>query len=518
MRQLCSKNLIPQSLLKRGQVLQCHCSQATTSPHVHPLGKAIEAPHVSVLLNEVLDAFSPVDLKVYVDCTLGAGGHAIALAKAHSEMEHLVGIDLDPTAHAIAQERLKSSVNRSCLTTSFVHGNYSEVDKALSSLPSGQLNGQVDGMLMDLGVSSMQLDTAERGFSFLREGPIDMRMDPSASMSAEEIINTYSEAQLGRIIREYGEEKSWRSVARRIVEAREQGNIKTTQQLTQIIGATQWSSGKGKRGGGLGSKQIHPATRTFQALRIAVNDELGKLETALPVAIRSLRPGGRLAVISFHSLEDRIVKHCFLRAAGRPTPEEEHLTYGDQKYDYLDALERNAIAILVSRKPVTATEAEIAANPRSRSAKLRIIERRVASGEQVSVKKDAVQVKETGDGRGNGAFATIRIPKGTHLCDYDGELISNKEYWRRYPEGVSNYVTEIDEEWHIDATAVVGQTSSFSAVHMNHSRSRKNVKRCKMPEARRVAFFAARDIAVGEELLYDYGSKYWEGRREQEMP
>jgi len=344
-----------------------------------------EAPHVPVLLNEVLDAFKPLNVKVYVDGTLGAGGHASAMLSAHPELAVLVGIDLDPTAHKLARARLEG-VGRSDVTLHLMRGNYSEAERFLLGLPpcstpsadaaatsdGSSLYGQVDAMLMDLGCSSMQLDTAERGFSFLRDGPIDMRMDPEARLSAEEIINTWSEPELGRIIRDYGEEKMWRQVARRIAAAREEEPIRMTSQLVQAIGYTQIKSG-GRKGGG---KQIHPATRTFQALRIAVNDELGQLEQALPAAISALAPGGRLAVISFHSLEDRVVKHAFAKAAGKPTPEEEHLTYGPDKYQFLDELEARAVGTLVTRKPVMATDAEAAMNPRSRSAKLRVLERK----------------------------------------------------------------------------------------------------------------------------------------------
>lgn len=327
-----------------------------------------------VLLQEVLQHFLPVNMRLYLDCTLGAGGHAVEVAKAHLELHTLLGIDLDPTAHRIAGERLQGALQgRAGVTTHLLRGNYSDLKPLLATVPGANLHGRVDGILMDLGVSSMQLDTADRGFSFLRDGPIDMRMDPSASTSAEEVLNTWSEAELGRIIRDYGEEKLWRVVARRIVAARESQPIRTTQQLASVIGQTQLSRGKGatqRQGRG-----IHPSTRTFQALRIVVNDELRKLEQALPDAISALAPGGRLAVISFHSLEDRLVKHAFLRAAGRPTPEDEHLTYGPDKFDYLDRLEASAVVKQVTRKPVEAGEEEMAVNPRARSAKLRVVEK-----------------------------------------------------------------------------------------------------------------------------------------------
>ncbi|MEW5319573.1 MAG: hypothetical protein WDW38_010718 [Sanguina aurantia] len=266
------------------------------------------------------------------------------------ELRSLVGIDTDPVAHAIAGARLSAlqqQLQRPDLSTHLLRGNYSDVSQLLSGVPGTPLVGQVDGMLMDLGVSSMQIDSAERGFSFMREGPIDMRMNPDGDLSAEEVLNNWSEAELGRIIRDYGEEKMWRSVASRP------------------------TSAAGRRGG----KHIHPATRTFQALRIAVNDELQRLEKALPEAINSLAPGGRLLVISFHSLEDRVVKHTFMRAAGKTTPDEEHMTHGASKYDYADQLEQRVVIKSITRKPAVATESEILSNPRSRSAKLRVVEK-----------------------------------------------------------------------------------------------------------------------------------------------
>jgi len=369
---LLANSLLRPQALARPSRSSLRCISVASAPAAPNLdGQANPSqPHISVLLNEILGFMQPVNLKVYVDCTLGAGGHAAAMAQAHPEMHTLVGIDLDPTAHQIAGQRINSMARRD-LACHFVRGNYCDVEPHLKGLPCGSLHGVVDGMLMDLGVSSMQLDTAERGFSFVRDGPIDMRMDPQAALSAEEVLNTWSEARLGQIIRDYGEEKMWRAIARRIVAAREEKAITSTKQLVDIVGRTQVPS----KGGRTKGKQIHPATRTFQALRIAVNDELGKLEKALPAAISALAPGGRLAVISFHSLEDRIVKHSFMRAAGRPTPDEEYMTHGDAKYTLLEELERNAVASIVTRKPVEATAEEANSNPRSRSAKLRVLQK-----------------------------------------------------------------------------------------------------------------------------------------------
>ncbi|KAI8464647.1 MAG: MraW methylase family-domain-containing protein [Monoraphidium minutum] len=345
-----------------------------------------EAPHVSVLLDEVLQAFSGRQVKVYVDCTLGAGGHAVAMMRQHPEMAHLAGIDLDPLAHRLAGarlERARADAGRGADAPALhlLHGNYSQVQGLLQGLPCGSLAGRVDAMVMDLGVSSMQLDTAERGFSFAADGPLDMRLDPGGPLSAADAVNGWSEARLGRVLLEYGEERAWKLVARRIVEAREVAPILTTQQLVAAVGQTIFrpKGGSGGGRGGKGGRQIHPATRTFQALRIAVNDELGQLEAALPAALGCLSPGGRLAVISFHSLEDRLVKHAFLRAAGRPTPDQEALTHGPGGMAALDALRAAAVGDAVTRKPLAAGPCEVAANPRARSAKLRLFE--AAGGE-----------------------------------------------------------------------------------------------------------------------------------------
>ena len=205
-------------------LLAAHAS-TSTSTSTSPLNAS--TPHTSVLLDEILELFKPIDINTYVDCTLGAGGHAFHIASAHPEVHTILGIDIDPSAHEIARQRLEPLIEQRRLDPDVTHrllhlkpftGNYSEIKMALNE---SRTEGGVDAILMDLGVSSMQLDQAERGFSFLRDGPIDMRMGPSVKLSAEEVVNTWSEAQLGRIIREYGEEKAWRLVARRIVEARE---------------------------------------------------------------------------------------------------------------------------------------------------------------------------------------------------------------------------------------------------------------------------------------------------------
>ena len=306
-------------------------------------------PHASVLLAEILQFFDQRPLRVFVDATLGAGGHSDAILNAHPEIETLLGIDQDPVALNIAKERLSKNKGRILLKLS----NFRDFSKLLdeSGIP------EADGILLDLGVSSMQLDMPEKGFSFMREGPLDMRMDPSGDLTAEEIINTWSESQLGRIFREYGEEKQWRSAARAIVTARKHEPIKTTLQLADVLKpALGWKSKKG----------INPLTLIFQALRISVNDELGAIEKALPEAISRLRKGGRLAVISFHSLEDRIAKNILRFAAS-------------DKYDTSGIaglfLDKEPVVKMITKKPIIAGEDEVKKNARSRSAKLRVVEK-----------------------------------------------------------------------------------------------------------------------------------------------
>ncbi|BDA47390.1 Ribosomal RNA small subunit methyltransferase H [Coccomyxa sp. Obi] len=319
-------------------------------------------------------------MRIFVDGTLGAGGHSAAVLTQHPNMQLLVGIDKDPVAHSIAQKRLEQAKmdTQSGVTIRHVLGDFRGLKGYLNQAEGGAAFGAVSGILLDLGMSSMQVDTAERGFSFAKDGPLDMRMGPSALASAEEIVNSWSEAALGRIFREYGEERAWRRLASKIVEVREEKTIRTTLQLAAAIGfhgkkdtsaLTRWPARPAP-------KRIHPATRVFQALRIAVNDELGALEAAIPDAIEALEPGGRLAIISFHSLEDRAVKWAFLRAAGRATPEEEEHGPRWQMADVDGASERRpAVGRILTKKPLLAQEQEAALNPRSRSAKLRVLEK-----------------------------------------------------------------------------------------------------------------------------------------------
>ena len=362
------------------------------------------APHVPVLMREVLECFRGRRVRTYVDGTMGAGGHASAMVRAHPEMETFVGFDVDPLAHAIARPRLEAAAAETSsrgievrdaeelideeggairqqaegddtnsnavaagdvgLQIHTVRANFRQMRERLAELPPGGLdNGGVDGILMDLGVSSMHLDLPERGFSFNSDGPLDMRMGPSASVSAEEIVNEWPQEEIARILRDYGEEKHWRLLARRICEWRIDKPITTTKELVAAIGRV--PGAKGGRSGG-----IHPATRTFQGIRIAVNDELGAIEDVIPAAIDALAPGGRLAIISFHSLEDKIVKMAFRKYAGRAPPAERPVSMWEVPEE-----PPPKIVKLVTRKPLVADKDEVSDNVRSRSAKLRICEK-----------------------------------------------------------------------------------------------------------------------------------------------
>jgi 16S rRNA (cytosine1402-N4)-methyltransferase len=305
--------------------------------------------HLPVLLAECLQFFENRHIQYFVDATLGAGGHSEAILKSHPEIEVLVGIDQDPIACEIAKKRLAPWSHQ----VKIVPDNFSNFPKYLDTLNILT----VDGMLFDLGVSSMQLELPEKGFSFLHDGPLDMRMNPSEKLTAADIINTKSEKELGQIFREYGEEKRWRAAAKAIVAARQQQPMRTTKELVEVLRAVLPPQRKG----------IHPLTLIFQALRICVNRELDVLAAALPAAMARLAPGGRLAVISFHSLEDRIVKNLMRFAAS-------------DKYDTIGIggifLDKTPDVSLLTKKPITPREEEIRTNPRSRSAKLRVIEKR----------------------------------------------------------------------------------------------------------------------------------------------
>jgi len=302
-----------------------------------------------VLVDKVLDALQNIPLLVFVDATIGAGGHSEAVINSHPEIQQLIGIDVDPTALSIAEKRLSKWEKKIVL----LHDNYSQIRPQLSEL---NIHG-IDAALLDLGVSSMQLDRPERGFSFAKEGPLDMRMNPETSLCASDIVNTWPEQELGRIFRKYGEEKRWRQAAKAIVNARLNAPIKTTLELNQALKSTLHSYRK---------QGIHPFTLVYQALRICVNRELERLEETIPQLISILNPGGRLCVISFHSLEDRIVKNAFRYAAS-----DKENTRGIGGV----FLSKKPEVRLVTKKPLTASASEVALNPRSRSAKLRVVEK-----------------------------------------------------------------------------------------------------------------------------------------------
>jgi 16S rRNA (cytosine1402-N4)-methyltransferase len=308
-------------------------------------------PHISVLLREVLHYFEGRTIHRFIDGTLGAGGHSEAILKAHPEIELLIGIDQDPVARAIAEERLSPWSSK----VRIVSGNFSDLDKHLSLMGIDC----VDGILLDLGVSSMQFDMPEKGFSFMRDGPLDMRMDPTKELTAAYIVNHWSEQDLGRIFRDYGEEKRWRVAAHAVASARKLSYIATTFELAEVLSLV-LKPHPFKKG-------IHPFTLVFQALRIAVNAELETLEKVIPMAIDKLSKGGRLGVISFHSLEDRIVKNAIRFAASDKMD-----TSGLGGGLFLD---KDPIVTILTKKPEIPTTEEIENNPRSRSAKLRVIEK-----------------------------------------------------------------------------------------------------------------------------------------------
>ena len=304
--------------------------------------------HVPVLLHECLDALAIRPEGVYVDGTLGRAGHSLEIVKRLTT-GRLIGIDRDETAIAAARERLADYGDRVTL----VHSNFDRIGDILADL---HIDG-ADGMLFDLGVSSPQLDDAERGFSYMHDAPLDMRMDRTAYLTARQ-VNEWSCEELRRILFEYGEERYAPAIAKRIVQCRAQKPIETTLELVDIIRAAMPPQA-------LREKQ-HPAKRSFQAIRIAVNGELDALAPMLNAAAAHLRPGGRLAVISFHSLEDRIIKKTMQElATGCTCPPEFPVCVCGKKPKLR----------LVSRKPIVSTDEELERNPRARSAKLRVAEK-----------------------------------------------------------------------------------------------------------------------------------------------
>ena len=315
-----------------------------------------EYRHTPVLLAECLEALELKPQHVFVDATLGGAGHSIEAAKRLGPDGTLIGIDQDEVALAAARARLESLPESERPNLELLRGNFGDMDDLLVS---AEVPG-VDAFLFDLGVSSVQIDTPSRGFSFKESAPLDMRMDPGKqTLTAEEIVNTYNAADLTRIIREYSDEKWASRIASFIVRARQERPLKTSDELVDIIKAAIPASAR--RAGG------HPAKRTFQALRIEVNGELDVLKRGLEAAVRWLNPGGKLAVISYHSLEDRIVKDLFHSYANRCTCPPDFPVCMCGKKPILD---------VVTRKPVVASEEEVSRNSRARSAKLRVARKR----------------------------------------------------------------------------------------------------------------------------------------------
>jgi len=287
-----------------------------------------EPRHAPVLPAETLRLLDPKPGETWVDCTVGAGGHSRLIAERLGAAGRLIGLDQDPTMLAIARERLAG------LPVELVHANFDQIAEVLANRGAGR----VDGLLADVGFASDQMENPARGLSFRADGPLDMRLDPTSGATAAEYVNELSEAALADVIFEYGEERHSRRVARKIVERRKVRPFETTADLADVVRSCVPRSGN-----------IDPATRVFQALRIAVNDELGALDRLLAALPKAVKPGGRVGIISFHSLEDRRVKH---------------------------ALRDRDVWEPVTKKPVEASDEEQAANPRSRSAKLRVAIRR----------------------------------------------------------------------------------------------------------------------------------------------
>ncbi len=306
----------------------------TDTPQGVGHGGGKQVSHVPVLLKEAIDFLAVRRGGTYIDATVGLGGHSYEIAKRLGAPGHLIGLDKDPAALEIAREKLAPH-----------QPDWPEVtllNRSFAEIAKGQDPATVDGILADIGVSSLQLDNAARGFSFQAEGPLDMRMDPHSERTAEQVVNHLDERQLADVIYEFGEERRSRRIARAICRSRP---IRSTAHLADVISAAARPMNQAER-------RIHPATRTFQALRIFVNRELDDLKALLEAAPQILKPGGRIVVISFHSLEDRIVKDAFRGSANQDT--------------YYRVL---------TKKPVTASEEESDRNPRARSAKLRAAER-----------------------------------------------------------------------------------------------------------------------------------------------
>ena len=307
----------------------------------------MEFNHKSVMLEECIQGLNIKPDGIYADGTMGGAGHSREIVKRISKNGLLIGIDRDEEAICVAKERLKEFPN-----VEFVHDNHDNIKNILEKL---EIQG-VDGILLDLGVSSYQLDERNRGFSYMGSGELDMRMDQTQTLTAKDVVNKYKEEDLARIIFEYGEEKFSRPIARKIVEHRKQKEIETTEELVNIIEEVL----PRRKGEG------HPAKRTFQAIRIEVNDEIKPLYNTVMDSIDALKSGGRLCILTFHSLEDRAVKNAFIDAAGKCT------CPPGLPYCMCGAVSKGKV---VTRKPMLPTDEEMNENSRSKSAKLRIFEK-----------------------------------------------------------------------------------------------------------------------------------------------
>ncbi len=308
--------------------------------------------HVPALLNETLGLLVTNPAGTYIDGTLGRGGHAAEILKRLSPEGRLIGMDRDAEAIEKTEEILKPFGERAVR----IHGNFADMKELCRQVGVTE----ADGVLLDLGVSSPQLNVAERGFSFAKDGPLDMRMDRTQGRSAADLVNEDDEEALANVIYRFGEDRDSRRIARAIVQERQNGRIERTLKLAEVV-----ERAKGGRRGA-----IHPATQTFQALRMAVNSELESLEAGLEAGLSMLRESGRMTVITFHSLEDRLVKEFFKRH----TVKHESLQQGGEKLIYEEPAVR-----LLTKKPLTASKQELADNPRARSAKLRAAEREEAA-------------------------------------------------------------------------------------------------------------------------------------------
>lgn len=313
-------------------------------------GDKMNFKHISVLLEECIDGLNIKHDGIYVDGTLGGGGHSKEIANKLSEKGMLIGIDQDKNALKAAAEKLKDAKCK----VQLVYNNFRNLEEILNELNIKK----IDGVLLDLGVSSHQLDEAERGFSYMQDAPLDMRMDKGNTFSAKEVVNQYSHGELTRILREYGEEKWAKRIAEFIVEDRKQGEISTTYELVDIIKKA-IPKGARKEGG-------HPGKRTFQAIRIEVNQELEIIEDTINIAAKYLNPSGRICIITFHSLEDRIVKNTFKALEDPCTcpPQFPVCNCGKEK-----------MVKVITRKPIVPSKEELEVNSRSKSSKLRIAER-----------------------------------------------------------------------------------------------------------------------------------------------